>query len=303
MLVDLGSGGGEDYLDPAFSFGAARADQRIVVDTERRHYMRAHDRAARFIDIGTDRGEQAEGGIELDDTLRLVPVVGFDLLLPEREVWRIELRVPVGDPDLLRRGLEDLDLRITEPVDRLLLVADDTELAERKAIEQAIDDPVLQLVGILELVDHDMGESPLHPLERFGGIESFEQTELQILEVQSVHTALAIGIARDAVGVDIQQDTRIVVQDFVERWIATRLEEGGRALERCGDRLQQRLQKGKLVLRQIVRCLFRSPFLRHQDRVQLGGGGKDLVDRIGLSCPRQGIRSEPGRLRLHRVDK
>src|SRR3954466_13273369 len=59
--------------------------------------------------------------------------------------------------DLLAAAAEDVEVGVAEAVDRLQLVADDGQLGRRPA--ESLDQPQLQAVGVLELVDEDLTEA------------------------------------------------------------------------------------------------------------------------------------------------
>ena len=68
-------------------------------------------------------------------------------------------RHPVGLISLLEPAVllaVDLDVRVAEAVDRLELVADEEQARIRAA--QLLDQPQLEAVRVLELVDHEVGE-------------------------------------------------------------------------------------------------------------------------------------------------
>ena len=70
---------------------------------------------------------------------------------------------------------------MAEGVDRLQLVADDDELGLR-ALER-LDQPQLQAVGVLELVDQEVGEAAAVGLADLGPLEQAGGEDLQVLEV------------------------------------------------------------------------------------------------------------------------
>ena len=70
---------------------------------------------------------------------------------------------------------------MAEAVDRLELVADDDQLAARPA--QRLDQPQLQAVGVLELVDHQVAEAPAVGLADLGALQQPGGEDLQVLEV------------------------------------------------------------------------------------------------------------------------
>ena len=70
---------------------------------------------------------------------------------------------------------------MAEAVDRLQLVADDDQLAARPA--QRLDQPQLQAVGVLELVDQQVAEAAAVGLADLGPLEQPGGEDLQVLEV------------------------------------------------------------------------------------------------------------------------
>ena len=96
------------------------------------------------------------------------------------------------------------DVRPPEPVDRLLGVADDEQLARRRpnpapvplgrvAGRQQQDDLRLQGVGVLELVDEDAGEAPLEVgADRVVVAHQIARLDQQVDEVEAAGVALEV---------------------------------------------------------------------------------------------------------------
>src|SRR5207248_1662650 len=78
---------------------------------------------------------------------------------------------------------EDADVRMPEAVDRLELVADVEHLGLRTA--EQVDEVALQLVRVLELVDHERAEAQLLALaDRLVVPQEIAREQLQVLEVE-----------------------------------------------------------------------------------------------------------------------
>src|SRR5204863_3495228 len=78
---------------------------------------------------------------------------------------------------------EDLDVRVSEAVDRLELVAHEEELAV--VPREQIDELALEPVCVLELVDHDRAEAPALTLpDLLVLLQQIAREELEILEVE-----------------------------------------------------------------------------------------------------------------------
>jgi len=104
---------------------------------------------------------------------------------------RAEVRVERGPrPDfgqLRAPALEQVDVRVPEAVDRLLGVADREQVRGREQLDQL----ELDLVGVLELVDHDPGEPrPVALAQLATGAQELAALELEILEVKARDLAL-----------------------------------------------------------------------------------------------------------------
>src|SRR5262249_24090290 len=100
-----------------------------------------------------------------------------------------------GQRQPLRRSLapraEDVDVRMTERVDRLELVADEEQILLGAAGEE-VDQLALERVRVLELVDHDRAEAQLLRLAHAHVVgEEIASQELQVLEVERRLTLLA----------------------------------------------------------------------------------------------------------------
>jgi hypothetical protein len=89
---------------------------------------------------------------------------------------------------------------VAEGVDRLQLVADDDELG-LGALER-LDQPQLQAVGVLELVDQQVGEAAAVGLADLGALEQAGGEDQQVLEVDP--GAARLGLL-EGVGVEAQR--------------------------------------------------------------------------------------------------
>ena len=93
----------------------------------------------------------------------------------------------------------DLDVRVPEPVDRLELVADQEEAGVRPA--QLLDQPQLQAVRVLELVDHQVVELLAVALPQGVGVgEELDRLQLEVLEVERRAVLLELLVARSESG-------------------------------------------------------------------------------------------------------
>jgi hypothetical protein len=111
---------------------------------------------------------------------------------------------------------EDADVGVAEAVDRLELVADVEDLGFGSA--QEIDEIALQLVRVLELVDHDRAEAQrLAFADRLVLLQQVARAQLQILEVQCGLARLRLverlGIALE----QLLQQIAIVRSQLIER--------------------------------------------------------------------------------------
>ncbi len=97
---------------------------------------------------------------------------------------------------------------MAEGVDRLQLVADDDELGLRPL--ERLDQPQLQAVGVLELVDQQVGEAAAVGLADLGALEQAGGEDLQVLEVDP--GAARLGVL-EGVGVEAEQRGEVAVGD------------------------------------------------------------------------------------------
>ena len=121
------------------------------------------------------------------EALELVPELGREELVHGREHLGARAVVP-GQREDGRRCLAPLaehrHVGVTEPVDRLELVADDEEVAALDRLEQ-VEKLGLQAVRVLELVDHDRAEPlPLALPDLRVVPEEVAGAELEVLEVE-----------------------------------------------------------------------------------------------------------------------
>ena len=117
---------------------------------------------------------------------------------------------------------------MAEGVDRLQLVADHDQLGLRPL--QRLDQPQLQAVGVLELVDQQVGEAAAVGLADLGPLEQAGGEDLQVLEVDPGAALLG---RLEGGGVEAQEVGEVAVGDAA----LARL--GG-----AGDRRLERLAEG-----------------------------------------------------------
>ena len=110
--------------------------------------------------------------------------------------------------DLLAAAAEDVEVGVAEGVDRLQFVADHDQLGARPL--QRLDQPQLEPVGVLELVDQEVGEAAAVGLADLGPLEQARGEDLEILEVDP-GAALLGGL--EACGVEPEQLGEVVVGD------------------------------------------------------------------------------------------
>ncbi len=107
----------------------------------------------------------------------------------------LRARAVVGAKREQVRGLctalaEDLDVGVTEAVDRLELVADGEDLGQLGMRDQ-VDDLALEAVRVLELVDHDEPEAKPDAVPNLLVVaQEVSRGELEVLEVDDRLTAL-----------------------------------------------------------------------------------------------------------------
>ena len=177
------------------------------------------------------------------------------------EAHQLGARVGV---DLLAAAAEDFEVGVAEGVDRLQLVADHDQLGARPL--QRLDQPQLQAVGVLELVDQEVGEAAAVGLADLGPLEQAGGEDLEVLEVDP-GAALLGGL--EAGGVEAQQLGEVAVGD------AARARLGD-----AGDRLVHRLAEGA---ERFAPC--RS--VRSASSSARDGGGPGVVRRASASSSTQ----------------
>ena len=105
---------------------------------------------------------------------------------------------------------------MTEPVDRLELVADEEQLLRRPGAQQ-VDQVCLEAVRVLELVDHDRAEAELLQLpDRFVALEEVARLELEVLEVERRLSILGRGVR------DPETGEQLLEQRTIACWRAPR---------------------------------------------------------------------------------
>src|SRR5262249_18352878 len=101
-----------------------------------------------------------------------------------------------GDPGA--RVAKHAHFRAAEAVDRLFGVADDEQIPFAEIVEKSEHDFVLQPVGILELVDHDIAVPAGDPSAQIPTRKKLPHLRLQVLEIE--RPLLGLFPAIDAVG-------------------------------------------------------------------------------------------------------
>ncbi len=105
---------------------------------------------------------------------------------------------------------------VPEAVDRLELVADEEQLL-RGAGAQKIDQPRLQLVRVLELVDHDRAKPQLLELpDRLIRLDQLDRAKLQVLEVECRLAVLRLPIGLGEAGQQLLQELAVARRELLE---------------------------------------------------------------------------------------
>ena len=134
----------------------------------------------------------------------------------------LRARAVVGAKRQQVRGLctpfaEDLDVGVTEPVDRLELVADGEDLGQLGMRDQ-VDDLALKAVRVLELVDHDEPEAKPDAVPNLVVVEQHvSRSELEVLEVDGRLTALRSRVLGREAFEQLLEQIAVVRRQLLER--------------------------------------------------------------------------------------
>ena len=105
---------------------------------------------------------------------------------------------------------------VPEAVDRLELVADEEQLLRGAGAEQ-IDQSCLQLVRVLELVDHDRAESQLLELpDRLIRFDQLHRAKLQVFEVERRLAVLCFRVGLREAGEELLQELPVARCELLE---------------------------------------------------------------------------------------
>ena len=151
-----------------------------------------HRRGERLEAVEQGAADRVRGG----DQLRGGPEVPGQR---QRDAVRL---IPLGEPPVL--AAVDLDVGVPEPVDRLELVADQEQAGVRAA--QLLDQPELEAVRVLELVDHQVAELlPVAVTQQLRAGQEPDRSQLQVLEVQRRALRLQLLVAAAEPGDELAQ--------------------------------------------------------------------------------------------------
>ena len=158
--------------------------------------------------------------------------LGPRAVVPRQRQQLVGLRAPVA---------EHADVRVPEPVDRLELVADEEQLRGRTA--QEVDELGLELVRVLELVDHDRPEPQRLLVANLRVVaEQVARRELEVLEVERGLARLRLRVRVGEAQQQLLQEVAVARRRLVERGL---LDRAARLLVRRGA-LAGRAEAGQL---------------------------------------------------------
>jgi hypothetical protein len=165
-----------------------------------------------------DRVGEAPRGLE---GLEVLPELAGEEVVDRREHLRsraVVLRECEHAARLLAALTEDLDVGVTEAVDRLELVADEEELLAVGPLGEEVDDLALEAVRVLELVHHDRAETPALPLaDRRVVTQQVTCLELEILEVERRLAVLRSPVGRAEALEELLEEIAVPRRQLVER--------------------------------------------------------------------------------------